>query len=198
MPEWSIGQLKALAYSVAEEYGIDPDLFASLIESESNWDWKAKSVKGALGLGQLTPIAALDIGLDVVPIEPVQNLRASAAYFSKMLQRFRGRVDLALAAYNAGPTIVAATKGIPNYQETKDYVAKVTRKFRERRATVEQKPDIEVPPPAAPAPEAKEAIQGQSWTDEELEKMFPPDRGEPTPEQLQMIDQSRFILGGKR
>ena len=193
MAEWDIPQLKALAASVADEFGIDRNLFAAIIKQESNWDWKAVSVDGAAGLGQMTPIAALDVGLDKVPLDPVGNLRASAAYFSQQLRRFKGNVELALAAYNAGPTIVSKTGGVPNYPETKDYISRIVKNYRGETAEVKQTPE---PKLAKDEPEMK--IEGQSWTDEELTKMFPPDYSEPAAPPPAAPDQSRYILGGQQ
>ena len=188
MAEWPLQQLQAIAASVADEFGLDRDLFASVIQAESAWDWQAVSPAGALGLTQMTQIAAEDIGVDLT-MEPVENLRSGAAYLSKMLRRFNGDTKLALAAYNAGPTLVARTKGIPNIKETKDYVAKVMKGWGQEESKIEQEPDFDL------RSDQRMSIQGKPWTESELEKMFPTDRSEPTPA---APDQSLFILGGQR
>ena len=111
-----------LAYKTAVKYGIDPDLFVRQIAAESNFNPAAKSSAGAIGLGQLMPATARELGVD--PNDPVQNLDGAARYMKQQLQRF-GDPALALAAYNAGPSRVAKAQGIPNIKETQNYVSKI-------------------------------------------------------------------------
>lgn len=111
-----------LAYQTAVRHGIDPDLFVRQIAAESNFNPAAKSPAGAIGLGQLMPATAKELGVD--PTDPVQNLDGAARYMKQQLQRF-GDPALALAAYNAGPSRVAKAQGIPNIQETQNYVSKI-------------------------------------------------------------------------
>ena len=111
-----------LAYQTALKHGIDPDLFVRQIAAESNFNPAAKSSAGAIGLGQLMPATAKELGVD--PTDPVQNLDGAARYMKQQLQRF-GDPALALAAYNAGPSRVAKAQGIPNITETRNYVSKI-------------------------------------------------------------------------
>ena len=111
-----------LAYQTAVKHGIDPDLFVRQIAAESNFNPAAKSSAGAIGLGQLMPATAKELGVD--PTDPVQNLDGAARYMKQQLQRF-GDPALALAAYNAGPSRVAKAQGIPNITETRNYVSKI-------------------------------------------------------------------------
>ena len=92
--------------------------------TESNWNPNAVSKAGAKGLGQLTDETAADVGC-TRPFNPEDNLEGSAKYLRQMLDRFNGDVDLALAAYNAGPGRVEEYKGIPPFKETQEYVQKV-------------------------------------------------------------------------
>ena len=97
-------------------------LFRANVEVESGYDPAARSSAGALGLGQLMPATAVELGVD--PHDPVQNLDGSARYLLAMLDRF-GEPSLALAAYNAGPDAVARHGGIPPFPETQAHVRKV-------------------------------------------------------------------------
>ena len=98
-------------------------LFVALIDQESRFDPQALSPKGARGLGQLMPETAALLGVD--PLEPLANLQGAARYLTAQLAEF-GRVDWALAAYNAGPKRVLQFRGIPPYRETRDYVERIT------------------------------------------------------------------------
>lgn len=111
-----------LAYQTAQKYGLDPDMFVRQIQAESAFNPAAVSSAGAIGLGQLMPATAEELGVD--PTNPVQNLEGAARYMRQQLDRF-GDPALALAAYNAGPSRVAKANGIPNITETQNYVAKI-------------------------------------------------------------------------
>jgi hypothetical protein len=97
-------------------------LFRANIEIESAYRQSAVSSAGAIGLGQLMPATARDLGVD--PRDPLQNLDGSARYLAMMLELF-GDPRLALAAYNAGPDAVRRYNGIPPYRETQNHVARV-------------------------------------------------------------------------
>ena len=107
------------ARDAARKYGIDPDMFLRLIQQESSFRPDVVSPKGAIGLGQLMPATAQELGVD--PTDPMQNLEGAAKYLSQQLKRF-GSPELALAAYNAGPTRVAKLGRVPNIAETQNYV----------------------------------------------------------------------------
>jgi hypothetical protein len=94
-------------------------MFLRLIQQESSFNPSAVSPKGAIGLGQLMPATAQELGVD--PTDPLQNLEGAAKYLSQQLKRF-GSPELALAAYNAGPTRVARLGRVPNIAETQNYV----------------------------------------------------------------------------
>ena len=97
-------------------------LFRANIEIESAYRQNAVSSAGAIGLGQLMPATARDLGVD--PRDPIQKLDGSARYLAMMLELF-GNPRLALAAYNAGPDAVRQYNGIPPYRETQNHVARV-------------------------------------------------------------------------
>jgi soluble lytic murein transglycosylase-like protein len=113
----------------ATRNGISSSLLKAVIHVESYFNPKAVSKKGALGLMQIMPenLDALNIS---DPFDPWENIMGGAYYFKTMLERFSGQVDLALAAYNAGPTAVEKYNDIPPYPETQRYVRKVMRAFR--------------------------------------------------------------------
>lgn len=116
----------------ASAAGIDPKLLAALTWSESGFNPAAVSGAGAVGLTQLMPATAAGLGVD--PSDPAQNLTGGARYLAGQLQRF-GRLDLALAAYNAGPSAVTKVGGVPPYPETQAYVARVLARFQSLQET---------------------------------------------------------------
>lgn len=99
-------------------------LFQALIEAESNYNPGVVSSKGAYGLGQLMPATARSLGVD--RNDPSQNLEGAARYLLAQLSDFRD-IDLALAAYNAGPHRVRKYGGIPPFKETRNYIARIHR-----------------------------------------------------------------------
>jgi hypothetical protein len=113
---------RALAAQIAEQEGIDPNLFTRLVQQESSFRPDAVSPAGAIGLAQLMPGTARDLGVD--PSDPVQNLTGGARYLRQQLDAFQDPT-LALAAYNAGPGNVRKYGGVPPFQETQNYVARV-------------------------------------------------------------------------
>ncbi|MGC8202469.1 lytic transglycosylase domain-containing protein [Aliiroseovarius sp. PTFE2010] len=116
------GEFLPLARAAAERNGVPSDLFARLIQQESNWNPRARSHKGAIGLAQLMPGTAAK--LRVNPHDPIQNLEGGARYLRMMYDKF-GSWRLALAAYNAGPGAVERYSGVPPYRETRNYVRKI-------------------------------------------------------------------------
>jgi soluble lytic murein transglycosylase-like protein len=107
----------------ARSAGLDPLFLTALIQIESGFDPKAVSVSGALGLGQLMPSTAQGLGVDATDVK--DNVRGCARMIGGLVQRYSHRADgkaLALASYNAGPTLVAQTLRVPSYDETVNYV----------------------------------------------------------------------------
>src|SRR5580765_2174894 len=113
-----------LVREAAERHHMDPALVRAVIETESGWNARAKSSKGALGLMQLIPTTAVRFGV-YDAFSPQQNVDAGVRYLKTLLQRYNGNLDLALAAYNAGESAVDRAHGIPAFRETRDYVQKV-------------------------------------------------------------------------
>lgn len=107
------------ARAAARRNGIPEDLFLRLVRQESGWNASARSHKGAMGLAQLMPGTARDLGVD--PRNPAQNLEGGARYLAMQYRKF-GTWRLALAAYNAGPGAVEKHGGIPPFRETRNYV----------------------------------------------------------------------------
>lgn len=122
------GELEPLFREAAGEAGLDPELLKAVAAVESNFDPGAVSPKGALGLMQLMPETAESLGVSD-PFDPAQNVRAGARYLRDLLDRF-GNLELALAAYNAGPGAVEKHRGVPPFTETREYVEKVLSIFR--------------------------------------------------------------------
>ncbi|MEZ5586258.1 MAG: PLxRFG domain-containing protein [Sedimenticolaceae bacterium] len=118
--------LRALARQIAEEEGIDPELFERQVQQESAFNPQAVSHAGAQGLAQLMPGTAEELGV-IDPFDPEQNLRGGARYMRQQLDRFNNDPRLALAAYNAGPGRVQRSgldmKRLPS--ETQDYVRRI-------------------------------------------------------------------------
>ena len=109
-------------------HSLDPKLVRALIQVESAFNPKAISRKGAKGLMQLMPDTALEVDVSD-PFDPQQSIRGGTLYLKRMVDEF-GRLEFALAAYNAGPGAVKRYGGIPPYPETKDYVSKVMTLYR--------------------------------------------------------------------
>ena len=121
--EFDVGPYYALAEDAARANGVPVGIFTRLVETESNWNPKALSSKGAIGLTQLLPSTAAKLGVD--PWDPEENLEGGARYLRDQYDRF-GDWKLALAAYNAGPGAVIKYDGIPPYKETQQYVRNIT------------------------------------------------------------------------
>lgn len=108
---------------VAEIHGISPALLEAVVWQESRWRAGARSPAGAIGLAQLMPATARELGVD--PANPSANLAGGARYLRQQLDRFNGDIEKALAAYNAGPGRVLRARGIPMIAETQSYVRSI-------------------------------------------------------------------------
>ncbi|MCM2256601.1 MAG: lytic transglycosylase domain-containing protein [Vicinamibacteria bacterium] len=124
---------RALATEVARRHGLDPALVLAVMGVESAFRPDAVSHKGAQGLMQLMPGTAKELGV-ADPLDPAQNVDGGARYLRDLLARYEGDVEMALAAYNAGPGAVARHGGIPPYRETRDYVRKVLERYKREAA----------------------------------------------------------------
>ena len=112
-----------LIKEIAAKTDVEKSLIMAVIKAESDFDPKAVSPKGAMGLMQLMPSTAKDLGVSD-PFDPKENMHGGARYLSTYLKTF-GDIELALAAYNAGPGQVEALRKIPPYPETEDFIKKV-------------------------------------------------------------------------
>lgn len=109
----------------AAQYKLDPQMIKAVMQTESAFNAMAVSPVGALGLMQLMPEVAAELGA-IDPMDPRQNIMAGSRYLRQLLDAHKGNVRLALASYNAGPGNVAKYRAIPPFKETRDYVKKVT------------------------------------------------------------------------
>ena len=125
-PEMDIDRdgVEKLVREAANRHNMDPALIRAVIQTESNWNPRAYSHKGAGGLMQLIPTTAQRYGAYDV-FDPQQNIDAGVKYLRTLLQRYNGNLELALAAYNAGEGAVDRVHGIPSYRETRSYVQRV-------------------------------------------------------------------------
>lgn len=110
----------------ATSYGLEEALVKAVIKVESDYQPRTVSRKGAQGLMQLIPSTAKLVRV-ANPFDPSENIRGGSEYLRKMLDMFDDDLELALAAYNAGPTTVKRYGGIPPYNETQNYVKRVKR-----------------------------------------------------------------------
>ncbi len=128
-----------LAVEVAKKYSLPESFVASVMKAESAFQPDAVSPKGAIGLMQLMPETARELGVD--PHDPRQNADGGAQYLRQLLARYENDPDqvlLALAAYNAGPGAVEHCHGVPPYRETREYILRVLKDWEKPLAGVSE------------------------------------------------------------
>ena len=144
----SIATVKELIVKHSLDMGVDPALALSIAKTESNYKHSSRSRHGAIGVFQLMPNTAKRLGYN--PYRLNENIKAGLTYY-KMMYKMFGSVDLALAAYNAGPGNVRKYKGIPPFSETKSFVYKITKSYNDLKinpdpviAQVKENPEKEI------------------------------------------------------
>jgi soluble lytic murein transglycosylase-like protein len=118
------GSFESLIQQASEKYGVDANLVKAVIQNESAYDPSAVSSAGAVGLMQLMPATAANLGVEN-SLDPAQNIDGGVKLLRELLNQFGGNVTNTLAAYNAGPGAVQQFGGVPPYQETQTYVKRV-------------------------------------------------------------------------
>lgn len=141
--DWTTGngKIDQIIRANATRFGVDPYLVFCVIEHESQFHTNALSPKGAQGLMQLMPATASRFGVRR-PYDPAENIYGGTQYLKELLKMFNGRIDLALASYNAGEGAVLKYGGnVPPYRETRDYVRRITRRYgADATATIDKAP----------------------------------------------------------
>ena len=118
--------------SASHRYKLDPDFVSSVVSAESGFNPHARSRKGAQGLMQLMPDTASQLGVND-PYDPAKNADGGTRYLRGLLERYNFDVPKALAAYNAGPTRVQQHNGVPQYRETRRYVARIINDYNRKK-----------------------------------------------------------------
>ena len=139
--DWSTGNAKIddLIRVNGARFGIDPYLVFCVIEQESHFHVRAVSPKGARGLMQLMPGTASRFGVRRA-FDPAENIFGGTQYLKELLDMFSGRLDLALASYNAGEgAVVKYGRNVPPYRETRDYVRSISQRYGAKADSVEKR-----------------------------------------------------------
>ena len=117
-----------LIREIANKYRVDKNLIKAIIKTESNFDSKAVSKKGAKGLMQIMPGKAYELNIINI-FNPQQNVEGGVKHFKYLLDKYEGNLLISLAAYNAGENAVNKYNGIPPFPETWDYINKVLKYY---------------------------------------------------------------------
>ncbi|MBI1875709.1 MAG: lytic transglycosylase domain-containing protein [Acidobacteria bacterium] len=140
----------------ARKFNVRPDLVRAVAQVESGFNPRARSSKGAMGIMQLMPATAAELGVRN-PYDATENIRGGVQYLRQLLDRYEGNEVLALAAYNAGPTSVERYGyQVPPYAETRDYVGKVTERAGAREGAL---PQVGAPNTTAAQPQRSESTR---------------------------------------
>jgi soluble lytic murein transglycosylase-like protein len=126
--QWTPTAVDGLIDDVSRRHSVDPNLVRAMIKVESNFNPRARSRKGAMGLMQLMPSTARELNVNN-PYDPAQNLDGGIRHIKSLLEQNGGDVSLSLAAYNAGQGAVNRHGGVPRYKETQSYVKRITQMY---------------------------------------------------------------------
>jgi soluble lytic murein transglycosylase-like protein len=135
----------AIIEKYASDYRLDPSLIRSIIATESGFNPKAVSPKGARGLMQLMPATAERLGV-TNSFDPEENIRGGAKHFRYLLDNFNNNLELSLAAYNAGENLVQRLGRVPEIKETRAYVKSVTARYGKSELDTQSQEDPKHPP----------------------------------------------------
>ena len=127
--------LEKIFTAASQKYGVDVELLKAMAKAESNFNPNATRKSGAMGIMQLMPATAKGLGVQDA-YDPEQNIMGGAKYIASLLEQYDGNVSYALAAYNAGSGNVAKYGGIPPFEETQNYVAKILGYLQEGGVTI--------------------------------------------------------------
>jgi soluble lytic murein transglycosylase-like protein len=128
-------EMDSVIEAAAARHNVDPNLVRAIVKVESNFNPRAVSSKGAMGLMQLMPSTARSLRVRN-PFDPEQNVDAGVRHLKGLLESYNGDVALSLAAYNAGSGAVARSGGVPPYRETRNYVRQITQLYGNGDAVV--------------------------------------------------------------
>lgn len=118
----NVDTVKAAIVKYSVEMGVDPAIALSIAKAESGFRHEARSAHGAVGVFQLMPSTARRMGFNPYSLD--DNIKAGITYYKSMYKMF-GKMELAIAAYNAGPVVVKRYNAVPPYRETKRFVSKI-------------------------------------------------------------------------
>ncbi|HVL65868.1 MAG TPA: transglycosylase SLT domain-containing protein [Vicinamibacterales bacterium] len=123
-PSRRAARFEPLIAAEAAAHDVRPDLVRAVIQAESAFDPTARSPKGAMGLMQLMPATAAELGVKDA-YDPAENIRGGVQYLKGLLVKYAGNEELALAAYNAGPGAVQKYGAVPPFRETREYISRI-------------------------------------------------------------------------
>ena len=144
-----------------EKHHIDPDFITSVVRAESGFHPRAVSPKGARGLMQLMPKTAADLGVKD-SFDSTENVEAGTRYLRQLLEQFNYDAVKALAAYNAGPNRVTHYRGVPPYDETRNYVSRIVRDYNRKKAADDKLTKKQIAPVKSATPQKKAALVADS------------------------------------
>ncbi|HPA62710.1 MAG TPA: lytic transglycosylase domain-containing protein [Spirochaetota bacterium] len=133
----SKGDIENLIEKISIKEGVSPSLVKAVVENESSYNTMAVSPKGAMGLMQLMPETAKELGVND-SFSAEENIEGGVKYLKGLLNKYQWDYKKALAAYNAGPKLVDSYNGVPPIKETADYVKRVLNSYRKEQESVEE------------------------------------------------------------